>query len=89
MLLSDWLLFFDKTIIALSGRHFEYFFTFSQNNYTCLRPSFRKTGLKVDSAVKLDKIATVLKDLIVGELGKVDEKPRKEVNQRLKRIMEI
>jgi len=39
MLLSDWLLFFDKTIIALSGRHFEYFFTFSQNNYTCLRPS--------------------------------------------------
>ena len=38
MLLSDWLLFFDKTIIALSGRHFEYFFTFSKNNYTCLRP---------------------------------------------------
>jgi len=36
ILLSDWLLFFDKTIIALSGGHFEYFFTFSQNNYTCL-----------------------------------------------------
>jgi len=39
MLLSDWLLFFDKTIIALSEGHFEYFFTFSQNNYTCLGPS--------------------------------------------------
>ena len=37
MLLSDWLWFFNKTIIALSGWHFEYFFTFSQNNYTCLR----------------------------------------------------
>jgi len=36
MLLSDWRCFFDKTIIALSGGHFEYFFTFSQNNYTCL-----------------------------------------------------
>ncbi len=31
--------------------------------------SFRKAGLKVDSVIKLDKIATVLKDLIVGELG--------------------
>jgi hypothetical protein len=29
-------LFFNKTIIALSGGHFEYFFTFFQNNYTCL-----------------------------------------------------
>src|SRR4030042_3630917 len=52
-------------------------------------PSFRKTGLKVDSVIKLDKIATVLKDLIVGELGEVDEKLRQEVNQKLKRIMEI
>jgi mRNA interferase MazF len=31
--------------------------------------SFRKAGLKVDSVIKLDKIATVMKDLIVGELG--------------------
>jgi len=52
-------------------------------------PSFRKTGLKVDSVIKLDKIATVLKDLIVGELGEVDEKLKQEVNQKLKRIMEI
>jgi len=29
-------------------------------------PGFRKAGLKVDSVIKLDKIATVLKDLIVG-----------------------
>ena len=28
MLLSDWLLFVDKTIIALSGGHFEYFLSF-------------------------------------------------------------
>jgi mRNA interferase MazF len=52
-------------------------------------PSFRKTGLKVDSVIKLDKIATVLKDLIVGELGEVGEKLKQEVNQKLKRIMEI
>ncbi len=35
--------------------------------------SFKKTGLKVDSVIKLDKIATVLKDLIVGELGEADK----------------
>ena len=51
--------------------------------------SFRKAGLKVDSVINLDKIATVLKDLIVGELGEVDEKLKQEVNQRLKRVMVI
>ena len=51
--------------------------------------SFRKAGLKVDSVIKLDKIATVLKDLCMGEIGEVDEKLKQEVNQKLKRIMEI
>jgi len=51
--------------------------------------SFRKTGLKVDSVIKLDKIATLLKDLIVGELGELEEELRQEVNQKLRKIMEI
>jgi len=52
-------------------------------------PGFRRAGLKVDSVIKLDKIATVLKDLIVGELGELDEELRKEVNRKLRSIMEI
>jgi len=48
-----------------------------------------KAGLKVDSVVKLDKIATVLTDLIVGELGELDEELRQELNQKLKKILEI
>ena len=36
MLLSDWPWFLDKTIIALSGGHFEYFFRFYQNIHACL-----------------------------------------------------
>jgi mRNA interferase MazF len=52
-------------------------------------PGFKKAGLKVDSVIKLDKIATILKDLIVGELGELDEDLKKEVNDKLKRIMEI
>ena len=30
-------------------------------------------GLKADSVIELDKIATVLKDFIVGEIGKLDD----------------
>jgi len=51
-------------------------------------PGFRRAGLKVDWVIKLDKIATVLKDLIVGELGELDEDLRK-VNYKLRTIMEI
>lgn len=50
---------------------------------------FKRAGLKVDSVVKLDKIAMVLKDLIMGELGELDEELKKEVNQKLQKIMEI
>jgi len=49
---------------------------------------FKKTGLKTDSVIKLDKIATALKDLIVGELGEPDEEMRQEVNQKLKKHCE-
>ena len=53
------------------------------------RAGFGKAGLKVDSVIHLDKLATVLKDLIVGELGELDEELRQEVNQKLKNILEI
>jgi mRNA interferase MazF len=48
-----------------------------------------EAGLKVDSVIKLDKIATVLKDLIVGEFGELDEELRSKVNRKLEKIMEI
>jgi mRNA interferase MazF len=43
----------------------------------------------VDSVIRLDKIATILRDLILGELGELDEELKREVNEKLKRIMEI
>lgn len=56
---------------------------------TSKHPAFRKTGLKTDSVIKLDKIATVLKELIVGELGEIDENLRKEINEKLAMIFKI
>ena len=41
-------------------------------------PSFTSTGLKVSSMIKFDKIATVSKDLIGGEIGEI---PRDRVNE--------
>jgi mRNA interferase MazF len=50
---------------------------------------FKMSGLKVDSLIKLDKIATVLKDLVVGELGELAEEPRREVNRKLRKMFEL
>ena len=50
---------------------------------------FKESRLKVDSLIKLDKIATVLKDLIVGELGELDAESRREVNQKLTKMLEL
>lgn len=45
--------------------------------------------MKINSVIKLDKVATLSKDLILGELGELDKELRKEVNQRLKKILEL
>ena len=50
---------------------------------------FEKTGLKTDSVIRLDKVATVLKDLIVGELGELDKATKDKVNSKLAMIMRM
>lgn len=50
---------------------------------------FKESGLKLDSVIKLDKIATVLKDLVVGELGELGEESRLEVNRKLRKMLEM
>jgi len=52
-------------------------------------PGFEDTGLKVDSVVRLDKIATVLKDLVIAELGELDTHYRESVNTRLCALLQI
>jgi mRNA interferase MazF len=32
---------------------------------------FKKTGLKLSSAIRLDKIATISKNLVLGEIGEI------------------
>ena len=53
---------------------------------TTSHAGFLKSGLKVDSAIRLDKIATILKDLMVGELGELDDDLRAEVNAKFAKL---
>ena len=50
---------------------------------------FATSGLRVDSVLKLDKIATVLKDLVIGELGELDDALKKEVKLKLKKMIDL
>jgi mRNA interferase MazF len=49
-------------------------------------PSFISTGLKVSSVIKFDKIATISKDLIEGEIGEITRDLADECNLVLSRI---
>ena len=44
-------------------------------------PAFRSTGLKISSVVKFDKIATLSKILIEGEIGEIQPGLAKECNE--------
>jgi mRNA interferase MazF len=46
-------------------------------------PEFKQTGLKISSVIKLDKVATISKELILGEIGEIGVKLKKEINQKI------
>ncbi len=49
-------------------------------------PEFKSTGLKADSIIRLDKVATILKDLVIGELGEIGDILKQEINEKLEKI---
>jgi len=56
---------------------------------TSTLPGFSKTGLKADSVIRLDKVATILKDLIVGEIGELDDDLRADVNAKIATLFRL
>ena len=48
--------------------------------------SFKKTGLTVDSVIKIHKVVTIPKELIKRELGQLDEYLQTEVDKSIKRL---
>lgn len=51
-----------------------------------VHPEFKLSGLKVSSVIKLDKVATLSKDLILGEIGEVSVKLKKEINNKISKV---
>ena len=48
-----------------------------------------KNGLKADSVIKVGKIATLQKKIVLGELGTLEPIPLGEVSKKLKSLFEI
>ena len=51
--------------------------------------TFSMTGLKVSSSIYLDKIATIDKKLIIGELGQISEDIKLEINKKFKELYSL
>lgn len=58
------------------------------NNSVAIKP-LSTNGLKKDSLIRLNKLATIDKELIMGEIGMLDEADKKIVNQKLKEIFQL
>ncbi len=52
-------------------------------------PNFRETGRKVPSIVKCDKLATVQRRVILGELGQLSATLLRELDQRLRHALNL
>ena len=52
-------------------------------------PEFGLTGFKVASVIKLDKVATISKDLILGETGETGDLLKAEINRKLGEIYRL
>src|SRR4030042_1767230 len=50
---------------------------------------FEQTGLKVESFIKIDKIATLSKRLIIGEIGEVGTKLKKGINDKIGKTLKL
>ncbi|MBU1046159.1 type II toxin-antitoxin system PemK/MazF family toxin [Patescibacteria group bacterium] len=46
-------------------------------------------GLKKDSVIKISKIATLDKKIILGELGEVDNSLKEKINTSLKKVFNL
>ncbi|MFH1287728.1 MAG: type II toxin-antitoxin system PemK/MazF family toxin [bacterium] len=47
-------------------------------------PGFKETGLKKRSVFKMNKVVTIEKGIIIGEIGKVSDSILQELDKRLK-----
>ena len=52
-------------------------------------PDFVETGLKRDSIIKLDKLATISRKIVLGRLGDLSVDLLEEVNEKLREVLNL
>jgi mRNA interferase MazF len=53
------------------------------------QPGFPATGLKTDSVIRLDKIATIIRTRIIGWIGELPPELRLQVNEKMAELYRI
>ena len=53
------------------------------------QPGCAATGLKTDSVIRLDKIATIIRTRIAGGIGELPQELRSRVNERMAELYRI
>ncbi len=64
--------------------HFKYYI-----NLSPLEKNFLQTGLKIESFIRVDKIATLHSSLISGAIGKISAQVKEEVFKKIKILFGI
>ncbi|MEO7923803.1 MAG: type II toxin-antitoxin system PemK/MazF family toxin [Chitinophagaceae bacterium] len=59
------------------------------DNATALIRPTDSNGLKKESLIRLNKLATIDKELIIGKIGELDATERDIVNQKLKELFQL
>jgi mRNA interferase MazF len=50
---------------------------------------FKRTGLKTNSVIQLNKLATIDKSLIEGEFGEIDSRLKEQVRETLIKVFDL
>jgi mRNA interferase MazF len=79
---------YDLILAFISSRPAEPSNTFSVS-ISSDDPEFKITGLKCSSIIRLDKLATIDRSLVVGEIGNLPADLRMKVNERLMAMLTI
>ena len=78
----------DIIVIFISSRS-----TFKKEKYSYLiektDKEFKQTGLKADSVIRCDKIATLDKKIVLGEIGELSARHFNNIDKLLKGALEL
>lgn len=62
---------------------------FYEEEFSIVVESSDETGLKKQSLIRLDKLVTLDKELVIGRLGKIPDSKLSEVNQKMVQLYRL